>query len=86
MVKVLAAIVALATVLQAHEHGHDQEPIEGPLQKLWYNVLPGDGGTQVSQTKVLWEFLSNVSRPILCSLVSQRLAGSPITRVWPAKI
>jgi agmatinase len=51
MLKVLAAIAALATVLQAHEHDHDQEPIEGPLQKLWYNVLPGDGGTQVSPNR-----------------------------------
>jgi agmatinase len=38
-----AALVALATA-----HGdHDQKPIAGPHKSLWYNTLPGDGGTQV---------------------------------------
>lgn len=42
--------VAAALVGSAYAHGHhaDQTPIEGPLQGLWYNTLPGDGGTQVS--------------------------------------
>ncbi|KAM0418982.1 hypothetical protein ACHAPT_012033 [Fusarium lateritium] len=26
--------------------GHEQEPLSGPHQSLWYNTLPGDGGTQ----------------------------------------
>ena len=36
-------------VAGVHGHGsHDnQEPIAGPHKSLWYNTLPGDGGTQV---------------------------------------
>ncbi|RKU49647.1 hypothetical protein DL546_009707 [Coniochaeta pulveracea] len=39
--------LGLAALVAAHgDHGsHDQTPI-GPLQSLWYNTLPGDGGTQ----------------------------------------
>ena len=48
MVKLLGAIGALVSVAVAHgEHDHDQEPIQGPHKSLWYNTLPGDGGTQV---------------------------------------
>ena len=43
--KLLVGIIALAA---AHgDHNHDQTPIEGPHKALWYNALPGDGGTQV---------------------------------------
>lgn len=42
-----AAAAAAATVVLAHGDHHDQEPLEGPHKKLWYNTLPGDGGTQV---------------------------------------
>jgi agmatinase len=46
--KVLGAVVAFAAVAAAHgDHGHDQAPIAGPHKGLWYNTLPGDGGTQV---------------------------------------
>lgn len=46
MMRYLAATAAL--VGTAYSHGnHEQTPIEGPLQGLWYNTLPGDGGTQV---------------------------------------
>jgi len=41
--------LCLAALAAAHgDHGHDddQSPIAGPLQALWYNRLPGDGGTQ----------------------------------------
>lgn len=32
----------------ASAHGdHSQKPVSGPHQSLWYNTLPGDGGTQV---------------------------------------
>lgn len=34
-----------AAVVAAHA-GHDQESMSGPHQSLWYNALPGDGGTQ----------------------------------------
>jgi agmatinase len=44
----LLVLVAAAAVVVAHgDHSHDQTPIEGPHKQLWYNTLPGDGGTQV---------------------------------------
>lgn len=40
--------VAFAAAAAAHGDGdHTQEPIAGPHKSLWYNTLPGDGGTQV---------------------------------------
>ncbi|KKA24098.1 Agmatinase [Rasamsonia emersonii CBS 393.64] len=43
-----AALVALATA-----HGnHGQKPIAGPHKSLWYNTLPGDGGTQKGATQL----------------------------------
>lgn len=38
---------ALAASVTAHGVHEDQSPILGPHQSLWYNTLPGDGGTQV---------------------------------------
>jgi hypothetical protein len=35
-----------AAIATAHA-GHEQKTIAGPHQSLWYNKLPGDGGTQV---------------------------------------
>jgi agmatinase len=41
------SLLALASMASAHlDHG-SQTPIAGPLEGLWYNTLPGDGGTQV---------------------------------------
>jgi agmatinase len=49
MLRALTTVAALAASVIAHgDHGHDQEPLEGPHKSLWYNTLPGDGGTQVS--------------------------------------
>ena len=45
--KYLAAAAAIVGATYAHGHHEDQTPIEGPHQGLWYNQLPGDGGTQV---------------------------------------
>jgi hypothetical protein len=46
--RVSSVIFSFAAAVAAHgDHGHDQEPLTGPLEKLWYNTLPGDGGTQV---------------------------------------
>lgn len=42
----LLILAAVAAVVVAHDH-HDQTPIAGPHKSLWYNTLPGDGGTQV---------------------------------------
>lgn len=40
----VATLFAFSAVVSAH--GNHQTPLTGPLQKLWYNTLPGDGGTQ----------------------------------------
>jgi len=45
--KYIAAAAALVGSTYAHGHHDNQTPIEGPHQGLWYNQLPGDGGTQV---------------------------------------
>lgn len=59
MFKLVTAAVALAASVSAHgDHGNEQEPLSGPHQSLWYNTLPGDGGTQVSP-----EFLGKWERP-----------------------
>ena len=43
-----AIVASFAATVAAHgDHGHDQEPLAGPHEGLWYNTLPGDGGTQV---------------------------------------
>ena len=48
MIKTIAATIALVGLSTAHGD-HSQSPIvAGPHQGLWYNTLPGDGGTQVS--------------------------------------
>lgn len=42
-------------------HADHQKPIAGPHKSLWYNALPGDGGTQV-----FWLILSSpASRPLV---------------------
>ncbi|KAK0728570.1 arginase family-domain-containing protein [Lasiosphaeria miniovina] len=38
--------LCLAAVAAAHGDHGEQKIIAGPLQSLWYNRLPGDGGTQ----------------------------------------
>jgi agmatinase len=42
-------IALLAAEALAHGDHADQAPIAGPHKSLWYNTLPGDGGTQVCQ-------------------------------------
>ncbi|RGP81747.1 agmatinase 1 [Fusarium longipes] len=37
--------LGIASVAIAHGN-HEQKSMEGPHQSLWYNTLPGDGGTQ----------------------------------------
>ncbi|KAJ0356050.1 hypothetical protein KNSL1_000540 [Colletotrichum chrysophilum] len=40
-------LLALALTATVYGHGdHDQKSMSGPHQSLWYNTLPGDGGTQ----------------------------------------
>ena len=40
-------VVGAAALAAAHED-YEQTPLQGPHEGLWYNTLPGDGGTQVS--------------------------------------
>ena len=42
----LLAAVTLPVVVAHSDHGNEQTKI-GPHKSLWYNTLPGDGGTQV---------------------------------------
>ncbi|KAI1658187.1 Arginase/deacetylase [Daldinia decipiens] len=44
----LTALFVLNSLAFAAAHGthDDQKTLSGPHQSLWYNVLPGDGGTQ----------------------------------------
>jgi agmatinase len=44
MTMLVACLVALAS---AHDDHENQKPLSGPHESLWYNTLPGDGGTQV---------------------------------------
>ncbi|KAI2816500.1 hypothetical protein CBS63078_4423 [Aspergillus niger] len=41
----VVSLLALSGIVTAHS-SHDQTPLAGPHQRLWYNTLPGDGGTQ----------------------------------------
>ncbi|KAM0321779.1 hypothetical protein ACHAQA_009875 [Verticillium albo-atrum] len=45
MIPKLWLSVALAALASGHGD-HNQESMEGPHKSLWYNALPGDGGTQ----------------------------------------
>lgn len=50
MLSNVVAFLLLCAGVASHED-HDQTPISGPHQGLWYNSfnkIPGDGGTQVS--------------------------------------
>ena len=46
MFHTLTIVVSLIASILAHEK-HEQATIAGPHKSLWYNALPGDGGTQV---------------------------------------
>lgn len=46
MLTSLFTVATLTAAVLAHAD-HDQTPIAGPHKSLWYNALPGDGGTQV---------------------------------------
>jgi agmatinase len=45
--KVSSTILSFAAAVAAHGDHGSQEPLLGPHEDLWYNVLPGDGGKQV---------------------------------------
>jgi hypothetical protein len=45
MITSTLSLLALSAIASAHSD-HRQQSIAGPHQSLWYNVIPGDGGTQ----------------------------------------
>lgn len=46
MVSPVLSLLSFAAVVAAHSN-HAQQPVSGPHGGLWYNTIPGDGGTQV---------------------------------------
>lgn len=53
---VVPAFTLLALTFLAAAHGdHSQARMTGPHKELWYNILPGDGGTQARIT-MLFKF------------------------------
>lgn len=47
MLTQLLTVAALASSVLSHGDHESQIPLAGPHKALWYNTLPGDGGTQV---------------------------------------
>ncbi|KAH8649389.1 arginase family-domain-containing protein [Xylariales sp. PMI_506] len=45
-IRTLLLDLSCLAVAAAHGEGHNQKTLSGPHQSLWYNTLPGDGGTQ----------------------------------------
>ncbi|MCJ1400766.1 hypothetical protein MMC11_003974 [Xylographa trunciseda] len=45
MLNSILSLAVLAATVTAHGD-HEQKPVAGPHKSLWYNTLPGDGGTQ----------------------------------------
>lgn len=39
-------IITISVIFATAHLEDDQKPIAGPHKSLWYNALPGDGGTQ----------------------------------------
>lgn len=47
MISTTLLTLGLAAYATGHGDHDSQKSISGPHQSLWYNRLPGDGGTQV---------------------------------------
>ncbi len=78
-------VAFMAAGALAHGSHDSQVPFQGPHKALWYNTLPGDGGTQVSQLTSLlpsWPQLTLV-RPIPSSRASRPSVVSPISHASP---
>jgi hypothetical protein len=79
LLKSLTALSFVSVAVAHGAHDHDQEPMAGPLQSLWYNTLPGDGGKQVKTVPLdhcRIATLTNI-RPTLSSQASVPLDVSP---------
>ena len=77
----VAAAVVVVTAHGDHEH---QEPISGPHKSLWYNTIPGDGGTQVRRTYPLSRSSIDTSRPTPSSQASPPSVDCLTSHVSPA--
>jgi agmatinase len=72
------ALLSFAAAVAAHgDHDHDQEPLAGPHEGLWYNTLPGDGGTQVR---------SSIPQLKLCNRNSPLYRPTPSSPVSPHSV
>ena len=49
MVLISGLVFSLVVAALAHVDSGGQQPIAGPHKGLWYNTIPGDGGTQVCE-------------------------------------
>jgi hypothetical protein len=86
------SLLALSLSSVAAAHSSHQTPLTGPLQKLWYNTLPGDGGTQVRALFSAYPLSTphptsneHDARPTLSSPASRPSAASPTFLVSRAK-
>jgi hypothetical protein len=76
------AVVSLSAVALGHGDHEHQTPISGPHKSLWYNTLPGDGGTQVYNLDQMVHSFTDIFRPTLFSLASLPSAGCPTFPAW----
>ncbi|MCJ1449562.1 MAG: hypothetical protein MMC23_010083 [Stictis urceolatum] len=81
----IAALFASATFVSAHGD-HGQTPMEGPHKGLWYNTLPGDGGTQerpltleLPTVQELVSGLAELDKVLAASISSTYSAKSKLT-------
>jgi agmatinase len=54
LANIIAVVAAWVVAVLAHGDHAGQSPIAGPHKSLWYNTLPGDGGTQVLIARALF--------------------------------
>jgi hypothetical protein len=52
---IYCALLALGWAAAATAHAGHEQTLLGPHQSLWYNTLPGDGGTQVSVQSIFMD-------------------------------
>ena len=80
----ILTIAALATSALAHGDHENQVPIAGPHKALWYNTLPGDGGTQVGQLipNSVGASELTLDRPIPSSQAFLPSVVFPTTHAW----
>jgi hypothetical protein len=75
----LIYILALgyAALITAHD-GHEQKSLSGPHQSLWYNTLPGDGGTEVRSIPAQATWLQDNQLTVVYRLIQYFLASLPL--------